>query len=285
MSERPVIRWTVVSVLGLSGLLGCGTVPPPVELLDARAAYEKASRGQAAQLAPAQLDTAKQALSKAEGSFEEEGDDPVTKDLAYVAQRRAEIAEAEAGRENAERTRAQTDKSFRETELDAMQQHRKTREQLEQEKKAREAAEKRSAEAEKKLASAMASLTEIAKVKEESRGMVITLSGAVLFATGRSELLPIAQVPNLSRALELQKKNGLWMVALEAGPDSKPLTEIDLKGSIGLILGSEGDGIRKGVLGHADFRGSIPMRQPGIGSLNVSVAAGIALAEVTRQRG
>jgi outer membrane protein OmpA-like peptidoglycan-associated protein len=220
MAEQPVIRWSVLSVLGLSVLFGCGTTPPPVELLDARAAYEKASRGQAAQLAPAQLDTAKQALSKAEGSFEEEGDDPITKDLAYVAQRRAEIAEAEAGRENAERTRAETDKAFRESELDAMQQHRKTREQLEQEKKAREAAEKRSAEAEKKLAAAMASLTEIAKVKEESRGMVITLSGAVLFATGKSELLPIAQ-DKLSEVAKALKDQGYQSILVEGHTDSQ----------------------------------------------------------------
>jgi 23S rRNA (guanosine2251-2'-O)-methyltransferase len=103
-------------------------------------------------------------------------------------------------------------------------------------------------------------------------------------SAGASELIPIAQVPNLSRALDAMKERGLWMVALDAGPESKPLSDIDLKGSIGLILGSEGEGVRRGVLSHADFRGRIPMLNQGIGSLNVSVAAGVALAEVARQR-
>src|SRR5262249_16009804 len=103
-------RIQFMSALGATLLFACGTTPTPVELLDARKAYEKASKGPAAQVAPAQLDTAKQALAKAEASFEDEGDEPITKDLSYMATRRAEIAEAEAGREQADRARAKIDK-------------------------------------------------------------------------------------------------------------------------------------------------------------------------------
>ena len=213
-------------VLSLSGILlaACGTTLPPKELVDARSAYDRISKGPAAELAPAQLDTAKQSLAKAERSFEEEGDDPITKDLAYVAQRKTEVAESAAGREAAERARAAADKEFRESQLDALKSTKsaanKTAAELEAEKKARADAEKRSADAEKKLAAAMASLQEIAKVKEEARGVVITLSGSVLFATGQSALLPIARqkIDEVGKAV---KDQGFKSLLVEGHTDSQ----------------------------------------------------------------
>jgi outer membrane protein OmpA-like peptidoglycan-associated protein len=221
-------------VLGLSAwvLTACGASAPPPELVDARKAVGKAMAGPAAQLAPAQLDTAKQALAKAESQWEEEGsDDYRAKDLAYIAQCRAEIAEAEAGRAQAENDRKSADKNFKESQLDALKSTKteaeKTKAQLESEKraldaekKARAEAEKRSAEAEKKLAAAMASLQEIAKVKEEARGVVITLSGAVLFATGKSTLLPIAmdKITEVAKAL---KDQGYKSLLVEGHTDSQ----------------------------------------------------------------
>jgi len=213
-------------VLSLSGILlaACGTTLPPKELVDARSAYDRISKGPAAELAPAQLDTAKQSLAKAERSFVEEGDDPITKDLAYVAQRKTEVAESAAGREAAERARAAADKEFRESQLDALKSTKsaanKTAAELEAERKARADAEKRSADAEKKLAAAMASLTEIAKVKEEARGVVITLSGSVLFATGQSALLPIARqkIDEVGKAV---KDQGFKSLLVEGHTDSQ----------------------------------------------------------------
>lgn len=196
-SALPLVALSLFSV-------ACGTAPPPKELLDARAAYERAAQGLARELAPAQLETGRQALEAAERSYEDEGDDPITKDLAYIALRRIEVAEAEAGREQATREQVKADKEFRESQLEALDKTKaelererqerqaskaeidKTKAELERERKARE-------EAERKAAAAMASLAEIAKVKEESRGVVITLSGAVLFATGQYTLLPIAK--------------------------------------------------------------------------------------------
>jgi outer membrane protein OmpA-like peptidoglycan-associated protein len=216
-------RIALACILGLSAL-ACGTTLPPAELVEARTAYDAASKGPAAQLAPAQLDTAKQALGKAEKSFEEEGDDPVTKDLAYIADRRAKVAVAEAGREEAERTRTKADKDFRENQLDALDatksQAEKTAMQLENEKRARAEAEKGKAEAEKKLSIAMASLTEIAKVKEETRGVVITLSGSVLFATGKSTLLPIAQ-QKLTDVAKALKDQGFKSLLVEGHTDAQ----------------------------------------------------------------
>ncbi len=215
---------TVVACLCAAALAACGAAPPPQELLDARKAIDKAQAGPAAKLAPAQLDTAKQALAKAEQYWVDESDLGPTKDLAYIAQCRAEIAEAEAGREQAERARAKLDKDFKESQLDALQSTKataaKTKAQLEEEKRARAAAEKRSAEAEKKLQLAMASLQEIAKVKEESRGVVITLSGSVLFATGKSTLLPIAQekIAEVAKAL---KDQGYKSLLVEGHTDAQ----------------------------------------------------------------
>lgn len=214
---------TVLCALGLGAqLAACGSAAVPPELLDARAAYADASKGPAAELAPAQLDTAKQSLDGAQRSFDEDGPSQKTKDLAYVAQRRSEIAAAEGGREKAERKRTAADKDFKNTQIEGLQ---KTKEQLEAERKAREAtsnevtktkaelaAEKTArAEAEKKAAAALASLEAIAKVKEESRGVVITLSGSVLFATGKSDLLPIAKdkLDQVAKALNDQGYKGL----------------------------------------------------------------------------
>jgi len=212
-------------------LAACGTAAVPQELMDARAAYARASKSPAADLAPAQLDTAKQSLDVAQKSFDNDGPSAKTKDLAYVAERRAEIAEAEGGREKAERSRSQADKDFKNTQMEGLE---KTKEQLEAERKAREgaqgevtqtkaalASEKAArAEAERKAAAAMASLAEIAKVKEESRGVVITLSGAVLFATGKSDLLPIAK-DKLDEVAKALNDQGYKAILVEGHTDSR----------------------------------------------------------------
>lgn len=222
---------TSLSCLVLLGTVACGATQPPPELVDARKAYERASKGLAAQLAPAQLDTAKQALAKAEASFEEEGVDAPTPDLAYVAERKAMIAEATAGKVAAERDSGQADKQFKDAQLEGLdktqaalskekQAGEKTKAELENERKNLEAEKKARAEAEKRAAAAMASLQEIAKVKEEARGMVITLSGAVLFATGKYELLPIAR-EKLDEVAKALKDQGYKQIIVEGHTDSR----------------------------------------------------------------
>jgi outer membrane protein OmpA-like peptidoglycan-associated protein len=222
---------TSLSLLLLVGAVACGATQPPPELVDARKAYERAKSGLAAQLAPAQLDTAKQSLDKAELSFEEEGTDAPTPDLAYIAQRKAEIAEATAGKIAAERDSNQADKQFKDAQLEGLdkaksdlsrekQQGEKTKAELENERKALDAEKKARAEAEKKAAAAMASLQEIAKVKEEARGMVITLSGSVLFATGKYDLLPIAR-DKLDEVTKALMDQGFKSILIEGHTDSK----------------------------------------------------------------
>ena len=103
-------------------------------------------------------------------------------------------------------------------------------------------------------------------------------------SAGATELLPIAQVGNLVRALEELKAAGLWACAIAASPGARPLASMDLAGPLVLVLGAEGSGVRPLVARTCDLHAMIPMAASGVGSLNVSVAAGVALYEVTRQR-
>jgi len=223
-------------------LIACGATPPPRDLVKARSAYQRAENGAAAELAPAQLDTAKQALRAAEESFREEGDTVETSDLAYMAQRRAVQAEAAAGIEQANREKKAADKEYKSVQgqlTDAARAELEaTRKRLQEERMAAKAAltekEKEAAVAkelaererqarldvEKKLGAALASLDKIAKIKEEKRGVVITLSGSVLFATGKWELLPIAQ-QRLDEVAKALKDQGYQKIIVEGHTDSR----------------------------------------------------------------
>lgn len=104
-------------------------------------------------------------------------------------------------------------------------------------------------------------------------------------SAGATELVPIVIAKNLVRALEELKEAGLWRCAVAATPNARPIAELDLTGPLALVLGAEGEGVRPLVARHCDLHAVIPMARSGVGSLNVSVAAGIALYEATRQRG
>jgi len=104
-------------------------------------------------------------------------------------------------------------------------------------------------------------------------------------SAGATELLPIVQAKNLVRALEDLKSAGVWTCAVASSPTARPIASLDLTGPLALVLGAEGEGVRTLVAKTCDLHAVIPMGAAGVGSLNVSVAAGIALYEVTRQRG
>jgi 23S rRNA (guanosine2251-2'-O)-methyltransferase len=103
-------------------------------------------------------------------------------------------------------------------------------------------------------------------------------------SAGASELVPIAQVGNLVRALEQLRELGLWRVAVHAENDARPIGEIDGKMPLVLVLGAEGSGVRPLVAKNCDFHALIPMQKAAVGSFNVSVAAALALYEIRRQR-
>src|SRR5258706_11993240 len=79
----------------LTAVVGCASAPTPPELMDARSAYIRAEAGPAAQYKPDRLHEAKVALDRAEKSYSEDPGKQKTRDLAYVAQRRSELAEAQ----------------------------------------------------------------------------------------------------------------------------------------------------------------------------------------------
>lgn len=217
-------KTSFVSVLFFSAV-GCGSTLPPKELVDARAAFQTASKGPAAQQSPADLHVAKQALDQAERSFNDDGDSPETKDYAYIATRKSQLAEASARALIAQKDKEAAERdvqNMREDQLRTAQKElsstkhnlEKTQDQLAQEKIAREAAEK-------KAAQALADLQKIAAVKQESRGMVITLSGSVLFASNESTLLPAAMVKLNEVADALIKGNPDANITVEGHTDSQ----------------------------------------------------------------
>jgi 23S rRNA (guanosine2251-2'-O)-methyltransferase len=101
-------------------------------------------------------------------------------------------------------------------------------------------------------------------------------------AAGAAETVPFAQVTNLARTLRDLKQAGLW-IAGTAEDGDQDLFEADLRGPLAVVMGAEGRGLRRLTLECCDLRLRLPMRGA-VASLNVSVAAGIALYEALRQR-
>ena len=109
------------------------------------------------------------------------------------------------------------------------------------------------------------------------------VTGVVAKASaGASEHLPVAKVTNIARTLEELKAKGLWVVGLDQRGKSD-YTSVDYKMDCAIVLGAEGKGLHELVTKKCDFLVSIPMRGR-VPSLNVSVAAGVVLYEVVRQR-
>jgi outer membrane protein OmpA-like peptidoglycan-associated protein len=219
---------------GIGALAGCAHAVPP-ELASARQAYHRASAGPAAQLAPVELHKAEVMLSTAERAFSDTPDAPSTRDLAYVAERQAEIAEAVGDTQRNSQARARSDRDYQSKQAQLVQQTRgelvRTRQQLASaerdqqqsmvqlgaERQARADAEKKASEAEQNARDALAKL---AAVRQEERGMVITLSGSVLFASDQSTLLPEAQtrLNQVTEALMTTKERN---VIVEGYTDSR----------------------------------------------------------------
>jgi len=102
-------------------------------------------------------------------------------------------------------------------------------------------------------------------------------------AAGAAEFVPVASVTNLARTLASLKERGIWVVGTEGGAE-QTLYGADLNRPLALIFGAEGSGMRRLTRERCDFVVRIPMAGQ-VESLNVSVAAGIALFEARRQRG
>lgn len=267
MSGINLVTLLTAGCLATTCFAGCAATKPSVELVSARVAYDDAAKSDAKDEVPDQLLNAEQALQKAESAHKSSANSTRSKALAYIAERRAqlavvlastsisqqEVAVAEKlyatlledsnrsanknlGRTKTQLASARSELERQEAELAAKQKALKQREQelasktgelnktagelsktanaLEQEKKARQ-------EAEAKAKAALASLEEIGRVKEEARGMVITLSGAVMFKTNDAVLLEIAK-RQLSKVAEaLQEQDESKKIVIEGHTDSR----------------------------------------------------------------
>jgi len=110
------------------------------------------------------------------------------------------------------------------------------------------------------------------------------LSATVVKASaGAASHVKLARSANISQLIDLLKKKGFWVAGLDAEA-GRPIWKADLTVPTALVLGSEGSGLHRLVKQKCDFLVSLPIRG-NVGSYNVSVAAGIALYEVLRQRG
>ena len=208
---------TIAVVTSFLAATACASSTPTPELVSARQAYDHARTDPSAALVPDSVLSAKQALDKAESVHNSDPQSDSERSYAYVAQRRAELALALAdnakAKQDADAAAAHYTELQDKLRTSAVAQLGAERSQVSQlgsalaqsqtglaaETAARKAAEARAARA-------MESLAKIAAVKEEARGMVITLSGEVLFVTGKSELLPAAQdqLDQVAKALKDQ---------------------------------------------------------------------------------
>jgi len=116
--------------------------------------------------------------------------------------------------------------------------------------------------------------------KDRSAGLTPVARRA---ASGAAEVLPILFATNLARVLRALKEWGVWLAGTTDHRAAPGLYEADLSGPLALVMGSEGQGMRRLTAELCDFQMRIPM-QGSVGSLNVSVATAVCLFEATRQR-
>jgi outer membrane protein OmpA-like peptidoglycan-associated protein len=240
MTTQTKIRFVTLALTGL--MSGCATITP-AELIQARDSYAASEQGLAAKLTPTELYDAKKVLDKANAEFEKNGDTLVLRDLTYVAQRKVQLADVKARTAHDRQTIADAVKAgvvLRDAQVKSGQAAlASTRNQLNAERRDNAAstqelmaandAQGRALEAsasqleaekqgrlsaEGKLAGAMKDLAAIAAVKEEPRGVVITLSGGVLFASGRYALLNTAmtKLDQVAEALKAQDSDKRMVV-------------------------------------------------------------------------
>ncbi len=114
--------------------------------------------------------------------------------------------------------------------------------------------------------------------KRRAAGLTSTVVKA---SAGALNYTPVAKVTNLTKTIQELKERGIWFVC--ADMSGTVMYQLNLKGPIGLVIGSEGDGVSKLVRENCDFTAAVPMAGD-IDSLNASVAAGVLAYEIVRQR-
>lgn len=225
MKQLNLVKFAVPSLLGALVALGCAATGPSSQLIDARRAYDQARMSEASKLVPARVYTAKQALDRAEKAHQDDAGSFEEKSLAYIAERQAQLAVSYAGIAAAERDQKLAQQTYDQRQQQELRKAQ-TKAALAQNQLATQSSELEKertahAAAERRAAAALASLSELARVKEEARGTVMTLDGSVLFVTGKSELLPIAREKLDAVAKALTELNSGETVLIEGHTDSQ----------------------------------------------------------------
>lgn len=184
--------------LTASVALGACAHAVPSELTSARAAFRHASEGSAPRLVPAELHLAELALDKANRSYSANDDAYLTRDLSYVALRKSQMAGALASIAESQTSTTQANTAFSDRQGEIVEETKK-------------ALVDSQLDLSQTRGALMAALAKLAAVKEEDRGLVITLSGSVLFRSGESVLLPAAQtrLDQVAEALLTSKERSL----------------------------------------------------------------------------
>ncbi len=249
----------VLATALLAGSLSACASTAPRQLVEARSAYARSNSGLAARLTPTEIYDAKKMLDKANKEFDDNGDTATCRDYAYIATRKLQLADVKARTQQdrliiAEATKAGL--AARDKQAESSQVAlRSSRDQLAHERRENDAEnnslremnrsqtkdlEQSAArltaetdarmEAEARLAGAMRDLKSIADVKEESRGVVITLSGGVLFASGQHALLNTAKtkLDQVAEALMAQDESKHMVVEGHTDSQGQDSTNVPL---------------------------------------------------------
>ena len=213
----------VLPALLASFAIACGTTPPPKELVQARSDFMNAKQAPGANLATTDMHEAAVALDAAEKQYVDEEDSTTTRDLSYVASRKAIAARAQAGALSALEAKkiAQKDLSkFKDQDA------QKAKSELEGTKQALTAAQREADEQRRKAEEALQKMAGM-EAKQSDKGFVLTLSGSVLFATGKSVLLPAAQtrLGDVVKALKEDKRH----ITIVGHTDSQGADDMNMK--------------------------------------------------------
>lgn len=119
-------------------------------------------------------------------------------------------------------------------------------------------------------------------IMQDRRGVSVTPS-VVNASSGAVEHVNVVQVTNLVNTIKELKDNDVWIVGLDIGPEAQPISQLDLNMSLGVVLGSEGEGMRRLVRENCDLLLTLPMRGH-VASLNASTAGSIVLYNAWQAR-
>lgn len=231
--------------LSFGGLFAGCIHETPSALKEAEGTYNRVAQGPARETARSYLMTAKKALDRAQESFDNYGDSKDTRDLAYIAERLAMVADAQAqlGSAVAERDDQRRNLQVAQSRFQSGQGQAGVEQKIEAEREARLEAERRAeeaqtsaeharsqAQAEQKAAMSndqtLRALQELGEVREDARGTVLNLAGSVLFTSGRSDLNATGR-DRLAGLADALKRMGGSHVTIEGYTDSTGSKELN----------------------------------------------------------